>query len=431
MITSSLRCRYLVALGLSTGVIASCRGGEPTTVSTAPPDTATPTATTTETAAPTETATATATATATGTTMVSWKPKVLPPPPPGTSVAPSPDHRMPSCPSGDFCAPESKGEAQAPAPHQMCADKVPAPDDDSPGGRQKYVTFDAEQTKRERTQTINACCYHWVIPCPGGRPLMVDGSARTAPEATSDAWLDESWREAFASVPEEARGALAEHYAAEASYEHASIASFARVSLSLLAAGAPAELVERAQRAGLDEVAHARAMYTMASACGRRAVGPGRLDLSGIGSMARSIADIAEEAFVEGCVGEVTAALVLREEAAMAVGQAIRDLLQQMATDEEAHAELAWRTVAWALSVDPDGVRARLEHAASKLVNDAELADSSVEAGRPLPGVTTAGERLSIKRRAIAEVTLPCLQALLAQCPVPAAAAYFPSTSCS
>jgi hypothetical protein len=315
----------------------------------------------------------------------------------------------------------------------MCADKVPAPDDASPGSRQKYVSFDAEQTKRERTQTANACCYTWVIPCPGGRPLMVDGAARTAPEAANAAWLDDGFREAFAALPEEARALLAEHYAAEASYEHASIASFARVSLSLLAAGAPADLLERAQRAGFDEVAHARTMYTMASACRRAPVGPGRLDLSGVGSIAQSVADIAEEAFVEGCGGEVTAALVLREEAAMAIGDSICEVLERMASDEEAHAELAWRTVAWALSVEPEAVRARLERAASKVAKDAELAAASHDPAdsRRLPGVTSAGERSAIKKRAIAEVTLPCLDALLAQCPVPAATLYLPSTSCS
>jgi hypothetical protein len=423
MTTSSLRRRYLVALGLSTGVLTSCRSTEPTTVSTAPPDLATPT----------QTAATDPTAPLPLATVASWKPKVLPPPPPGTAIGPEPNHRMPSCPSGEFCIPESKGETPAPSPHQMCADKVPAPEDESPGGPEKWVTFNAEQTKRERTQTANACCYNWVIPCPGGRPLMVGGSARTAPEATTDAWLDEGFRDAFAALSDEARALLAEHYAAEASYEHASIASFARVSLSLLAAGAPAELLERAHRAALDEVAHARTMYTMASACRGAAVGPGGLDLTGMAAAPQSIADIAEEAFVEGCVGEVTAALVLREEAAMALGDAIRTALERMATDEEAHAELAWRTVAWALSVEPEAVRARLERAAPRVVKDAELAATSHPGARePAPiGIAGAAERSAIKKRAIAEVTLPCLDALLAQCPVPAAAVYLPSTSCS
>jgi hypothetical protein len=311
----------------------------------------------------------------------------------------------------------------------MCAAEVPAPDEGST--RHKSVRFDAEQTKRERTQTANACCYTWVIPCPGGRPLMVDGSARTAPEAANAAWLDESFRDAFAGLSETERAVLAEHYAVEASYEHASIASFARVSLSLLAAGAPAELLQRAHRAALDEVEHARVMYTMASACRGATIGPGRLDLTGVPAAVRSIADIAEEAFIEGCVGEVTAALVLREEASIAIGDAIRAALDRMAADEEAHAELAWRTVAWALSVEPEAVRARLEQAASKVVRDADALAAASDGARTPVGITSTGDRHAIKRRAIAEVTLPCLEALLSQCPVPPATVYLPSTSCS
>ena len=63
-----------------------------------------------------------------------------------------------------------------------------------------------------------------------------------------------------------------------AQLEHASIAAFASLSLRLLAAGAPAELVTASHRAALDEVEHARIAFELASVYGGRRVGPGRFD---------------------------------------------------------------------------------------------------------------------------------------------------------
>jgi hypothetical protein len=277
------------------------------------------------------------------------------------------------------------------------------------------VSFNAATTKLERTQASDACCYTWVIPCPGGRPLLVDGSARTAVVATTAAWLDRPFGAAFALLSGETRERLADHYAAEAAYEHASVASFARVSLSLLAAGAPPDLVADTHRAALDEIEHARAMYSMASACRGVPIGPGSLDMAGVPLAWTNVVEIAEEAFFEGCIGEVAAALVLREEAALAKDPGCAEILAQMAEDEERHAELAWRTLAWALARDPAAVGSMLERAlAAAIESAAEIASARAEDGAEgLPGVTTPRERALIRGRAILEITEPCARALL------------------
>lgn len=59
------------------------------------------------------------------------------------------------------------------------------------------------------------------------------------------------------------RSALASRWLDSALLEHASIASFARFSLHLLAVGAPPELLERTQRAALDEIEHARLAFAI------------------------------------------------------------------------------------------------------------------------------------------------------------------------
>jgi len=437
MTTLRLRDRCLAALGLSSGVLAACHTGD---LGTSPDVTATATADVSLTAqpvdsnAPIATATPTHVTTSTGAATVasvsSWVPKD--PPVPMSSVVTAPPIIMnrPTCPSGKFCVPEANavGSPAAEAPFGKCATALAFPQAE---GRkdQRDVRFDKKQTAWERGTTSDACCYSWSIPCPGGRPLIVDGAARTAPEAAHAEWIAEGGVDLGATDER-----LAEHYATEARFEHASVASFARVSLSLLALGAPADLLAATHRAALDEIEHARAMFAVASAHRGAPVGPGPLDLSGTVLGAVSLEELAREAFWEGCVGEVAAALVLREEAALAKTGTLRDLLTKMADDEERHAELAFRTVSWALSRDAGAVRAVLLAAQAEI--ERELAAASVHMSpsseRELVGVTSHAERAAIRARALREVVAPCLAALLHAQPaqrLPGSASFLDSQS--
>src|SRR6478736_3829368 len=83
------------------------------------------------------------------------------------------------------------------------------------------------------------------------------------------------------SLPEHVRLALGEYFAHSAQMEHVSIASFNRFSLQLLGLGAPAELIEGAQRAALDEVHHARICFAIAEQYLGQPLGPSALDLTG------------------------------------------------------------------------------------------------------------------------------------------------------
>ena len=91
--------------------------------------------------------------------------------------------------------------------------------------------------------------------------------------------------------------------------EHASIASFNRFSLQLLAVGAPPELVEASQRAALDEIEHARIAFALASKYGTTPVGPSSLDLAGDTLGQLDLASVTASTVEEGCVGETLAAL--------------------------------------------------------------------------------------------------------------------------
>lgn len=206
-----------------------------------------------------------------------------------------------------------------------------------------------------------------------GRPLVADDQARVA-EATSRSDWTIAIMPAISQLPTEERAALAEMWARDAASEHASIAAFSRFSLQLMALGAPADLVEAAHLAALDEARHARDAYALASAYAGKEIGPSALDVRGT---LDHVADVtltrlAVETFEHGCVGETIAAWDAREKLAEYNDPTVRDVLARVAADEERHAELAWRAVAWAVRAGGDVAREALEDAFDRISqNDA------------------------------------------------------------
>ena len=99
------------------------------------------------------------------------------------SVGPIGGRRMPSCPHGTFCVPPPPSVTTmtaAPAPYAMCAQTAVDPSDPPPppptGDAGSWrpprhiVNFDPAATKEARDAgKATDCCYHWVMPCPGGR----------------------------------------------------------------------------------------------------------------------------------------------------------------------------------------------------------------------------------------------------------------------
>lgn len=212
--------------------------------------------------------------------------------------------------------------------------------------------------------TVNGgqCCYSICrFPVPCGRPLVVDGAPRLAPTRSRDDW---------AASPKEGRGArsttdasLEREWLRDAAMEHASVASFASLSLSLLSLGAPARLIEGAHRAALDEIEHARLCYALAT--GDAPVGPGAIDLSRV-RIATTISELAVATVRDGCVGETIAALAAAAALERCRDEGVRAALARIAADELTHAELAFAIVGWAIAVGGDVVRAAVASAAAE-----------------------------------------------------------------
>lgn len=157
--------------------------------------------------------------------------------------------------------------------------------------------------------------------------------------------------------------AVAQSWAEAARAEHASVASFSRFSLQLLAVAAPPDLVADAHRAALDEIEHARICFALAGTFAGEPLGPGPLPVEAHALGALDLASAAASAAVEGCIGETLSAHEAEEAGRLAEPRAIRSALSVIARDEARHAELAWRFVAWAIAMGGARVRAAVQQA--------------------------------------------------------------------
>ncbi|MFO0591849.1 MAG: ferritin-like domain-containing protein [Polyangiaceae bacterium] len=434
MLYARARLRYFAVLGLPAlaAPVFACSSGT-TTTGTTPTATATASETATvsvandtTTGTETDTQTATETAAASGTTksappVQSWVPEKDPRIKPGKlGAGPRPDLLpIPSCPKGLVCypAPDSLGGAKAaPAPYASCGLVPPGNTEEELKSHGTFITFIDVLTAQERQTHKDACCYEWIHVCPGGRPLHGEGGEILAAPTPRSDWLVELGTLDLARIPAAHRALAADHFAREAAFEHASIAAFSRASLGLLGAGAPADLLSDTHAAAADEIEHARLMYALASALRGAAEGPSKLDVARQAPLPATLADLAVETFVDAALGEAVAALALREAASIAEDRVIARLLSRIAEDEERHAALAWRTVAWALREGGAPVREALSRAAAEIereVRTPPFVPDAATADLHALGILGPTALAAVRARALREVVLPCAEALL------------------
>jgi len=199
-------------------------------------------------------------------------------------------------------------------------------------------------------------------PCVGGRSLRVGGRVVATRAIDAGGWEAGLPVADTAPLPHEVRAALARLWTESGRSEHASVPAFSRLSLSLVALGAPASLVEAAHQAALDEIAHARLAFSLATAHAGTPVGPGPLpELQTARAVtATSLAELAAESLIDGCLLEGVGALVARQALDRARDRASRAALEVIARDEASHAELAWDVVRWCIERGGDPLRRHL-----------------------------------------------------------------------
>lgn len=187
--------------------------------------------------------------------------------------------------------------------------------------------------------------------CDIGRPFTDTlGEWRTASVVERGDWAETL--EPVDALDEADRARLVDHWRSVAALEHASVASFARHTLELLSLGAPPDLLLEVHAAAADEVRHAALAFGMVQALGGGAQGPGALAMDGTAARTEP-REILRALVVEGCVGETLGTAEARLAASRARGAA-RQVLEEIAADEERHALLAWRTARWMLEQWPE-----------------------------------------------------------------------------
>lgn len=260
------------------------------------------------------------------------------------------------------------------------------------------------------------CCYETSPACFVGRPLQVEGHARTAPAAERGDWQQRTLDPV--RLDEVTRDALRDAWLGDALYEHASVAAFNQLTLELMAFAAPPELLAGSQKAAADEVRHALSCFALAGRFSDAPLGPGALPLDGM-KPAETLSALAVSSFEEGCVGETLAALIAGEQSRVASDAATREALSEISDEETEHAELSWRIVRWAIEVGGADVRRAVELAWQRKLDEeaARLVPEHPEhvdlAAWHAHGRLTEAEAAEVRRRGLREVVGPCVEALL------------------
>lgn len=262
------------------------------------------------------------------------------------------------------------------------------------------------------------CCYWDCTSCICGRPLVIAGTARSADSAERGDWLASEIPEAAPTDSAHA-AALAAAWRADALDEHASVASFQRFGLELMACGAPPELIAAAAQAAIDEISHARLCFEIAHSLDGQVAGPGPLDCSGL-EIRGDLAAAAVAAVREGCIGETLAAAQAGAAARRATVPQVAAALAKIAEDEARHAELAWKFAAWACATGGEIVRTAVAAAFADALagqpmvgtREAELRDVPDEI-RAAYGRLSAAEARSLARAVVAGVLAPCAERLV------------------
>ena len=222
----------------------------------------------------------------------------------------------------------------------------------TPNAKEGEGTFSQRETVGRRKDEADACCYV-KLDCGGSRGRgRGHGQIRAIPG-----------RPRRGEAPDDGAAPCGK-WTAMARMERASVAAFLDFEADLLAHGAPQALTRAAHAAAEEEASHARLCLGLAARDGEATDAAPRTASSR--PKVASMDELVSSIFLDGCVNEQLAAASLKEAAARASSEEERCILQQIANEEQGHAELSWAALRWAVGAKP-GARDALRSALATL----------------------------------------------------------------
>ncbi len=202
-----------------------------------------------------------------------------------------------------------------------------------------------------------------------GRQLRRNGRVLLPPVGPGAAWTGGGLHP---HAPADLRAALAAQWRENGRTEHASVAAFARLTLDLMALGAPPRLVASANRDALDEIRHAELCFGLARALDGREAGPAAFPEAQRArtlprSRALALAKLAVDSLVDGALNEGVSARIIARLARRCEDDTTRAMLRGIAADEGRHSAHGWDVVEWCVSEGGAPVLAALQGAALML----------------------------------------------------------------
>ncbi len=216
-----------------------------------------------------------------------------------------------------------------------------------------------------------------------GRQLRRFGRILLPPVRGGGAWA----RLAVGDIDRELAPELAAQWRENGRTEHASVAAFARLTLDLMALGAPPGLVASAQRDALDEIRHTELCFSLARAIDGKSESPGPFPEASRArtlphSRTLALAKLAVDSLVDGALHEGVSARIIAKLARQCEVPSITRALRGIARDEGRHAAHGWDVVEWCVAEGGETVVSALRGAASAL---------PVEMQSPLPTAALEG----------------------------------------
>ena len=248
--------------------------------------------------------------------------------------------------------------------------------------------------------------------CAYGRPFLDTlGKPIKADTKASPDWSSAKALPAADLTPE-IRQATGEFWLRNARDEHSSVAGFHRFALDLLAHGAPPEFLSRTQEGAAQELQHAIDCFGLASTYLQTPTGPAAMSMGGQAPIAASLAQLAAWTARDGAVGETIAAYLASQALLEATDPAVRHALEMIIHDETQHAQLAWKAIAWAISVGGEEVKEAVWQVFGELVAP-EARDEFWRPEMACHGVMEPAAEAKAAADCIAHVILPVARTLL------------------